>query len=588
MANEFKVKNGLIVNGNQKLINSIDLTKYANFNIDNNGNYSIQSSAGVKQSSAVITTISTDQTVLHSFSIEEFVAGEYIISAKKENVRQVTKILLIHDGTSAFSTEFGTILTSDRLFNVEVDINLLNVRMLVTPTSKANTIFKTQFTLLGSIGDILENITSNAGGAGFGVGVYNDGYGGLPSGFTALDGTNVPTSDNYGNYQYSDGSIMCWIPKFYYRIGSSNSSRYQDYGLNAIDIAFASEFVDEADANQVGFALHRAFKNGGIVVNGFMIDKYQCSKNGSVASSIKNGAPLSSSSAHNPFSSIGCANSCYGAIDAAKTRGPQFHCASRFQFASLALLSIAHGQAATSSTHCAWYDANKSTNFPKGNNNYLKDINEASLTWTSDGYSNPASGLTGSASVFAKSTHNGQNCGVADLNGNMWEINLGMTRPGSNASDGAQQNDAAAFYVLKESIDVNALTGGWSDQASGLEAWGNATHLATLYDTITLSHIGNGTGWQYFGNGDSQVLDSAISGDGYRQTALGVYTSAGHGTGINLFGNDGIYEYHRANLCLLSGGTWSTPSTAGVWALYLNVYRTDSYHNVGFRAAAYV
>ena len=573
MANEFKVKNGLIVNGNQKLINSSNLTKYANFDIDSNGNYSIQSAAGIRQSSAILTTTSVDQVVLHSFSIEEFVAGEYIISAKRGEIRQVTKILLIHDGTTASASEFGTILTSIRLFTVEVDINAANVRILVTPTGITSTIFKTQFTLLGSIGDILESVT--AGNAGFGVGVYN---GELPQGFTALDGTTIPTSDNYGNYQYSDGSIMCWIPKFYYRIGSSNSPRYPIYGLNAFDIAFASDFANETEANQAGYALHRAFKNGGNVVNGFMIDKYQCSKNGSIASSIKNGAPLSSNSTHNPFSSIGCDNYYYGALDAAKTRGPQFHCASRFQFAALALLSVAHGQAATSATYCAWYDANKSTNFPKGNNNYLKDINESSLTWTSDGYSNPASGLTGSASVFAKSTHNGQNCGVADLNGNMWEINLGMVRDSGNTN----------FYILKESVDVNLLTSGTSTLASGYEAWGNSTHLSTLYDTIALSHISDATGWKYFGNGGNQVLDPAVSGNGYQQTALGIYTSTGEGAGINLFGNDGIYESKTANMCLISGGSWVDTSTAGVWALSLSGHRTSSPSSVGFRAAAYV
>ena len=92
-----------------------------------------------------------------------------------------------------------------------------------------------------------------------------------------------------------------------------------------------------------------------------------CSKSaGGVAVSVKNGAPLSSNAAHNPFSDLirAPANASYGALDAAKTRGPNFFCSSRFIFSALALLSYAHAQASTSATWCAWYDA--TNNFPKG------------------------------------------------------------------------------------------------------------------------------------------------------------------------------------------------------------------------------
>lgn len=155
--------------------------------------------------------------------------------------------------------------------------------------------------------------------------------------------------------------------------------------------------------------MHRAFKNAGAVKNGFMADKYQCSNNGGKASSLKNGNPLSSSSAHNPFSGLTGtpANAYYGAIDAAKTRGAVWHCMSRFEWAALALLALAHGQAATSATWCAWYDANRVTNFPKGNNNNaLGDTNDNTILYVSDGYLN--CGKTGSANYPAKVSHNGQ------------------------------------------------------------------------------------------------------------------------------------------------------------------------------------
>ena len=47
-------------------------------------------------------------------------------------------------------------------------------------------------------------------------------------------------------------------------------------------------------------------------------------------------------------------------------------------------------------------------------------------------------GKTGSGMPFAKTTHNGQACGIADLNGLLWEIVIGVT-----ILDGS-------YYILKK------------------------------------------------------------------------------------------------------------------------------------------
>lgn len=415
------------------------------------------------------------------------------------------------------------------------------------------------------------NHIGTPGNQGFGTGIHP---GALPSGFSEMSGTVNIASDNYGNYQYDDGSVMVWVPAFFYKLTG-----------NSVEIKAESAFDSEQSANNQGYALHRAFKNGGATMRGFFVDKYQTSNNGGIASSIKNGNPLSTNSAHNPINALNGApaNNYYGVVDAAKTRGSIFFCNSRFIFAALALLSLAHGQAANASTYCAWYDSAGTTNFPKGcNNNALGDTNDSAISYTSDGYSN--CGKTGSANLFSRTTHNGQNNGVADLNGNMWEITLGLTKAGTTSGDTIQLADGSDFYLLKESTDITTLTSGWD---GALDAWGNTTHLATLYDTITLAHI-TGAAWGRFGSGSNQVLDGAVSGDGYKMTGAGIYTSAGHdASGTNEFGLDGIYEYNRANLAVLSGGTWNNGSNAGVWAASLSNHRSNSSHYVGFRSACY-
>jgi len=241
-------------------------------------------------------------------------------------------------------------------------------------------------------------------------------------------GYNLLSSANYGNYQYLDGSIMVWVPKFYYKIST-----------NSIDIKSIYDYPTTALANAAGYALHRAFIDGGAEKAGFMFDKYQISKNalgaGYVGSSIKNGLPISTHADHNPIAGLtACAGNYYyetinaaharDGVDGAVNASSIFHCASRFQYAALAMLSVAHGQASAATGLCAWYDA--TNNFPKGcNNNALSDTDDGTVLYVSDGYSN--CGKTGSGTPFAKTTHNGQACGIADLNGLMWEVSLGLT-----------------------------------------------------------------------------------------------------------------------------------------------------------------
>lgn len=442
------------------------------------------------------------------------------------------------------------------------------------------------------------NCIGVAGQPGFGIGICPPQL--LPDGMIPLDDYDNPMSDNYGNYQYKDGSIVCWIPRFYYKITSGGGDPSTPIDIKGIDT-----YANEVLANAAGYAIHRAFIDGGMEQQGFFYDKYMCSKNawgtGYIASSIKNGLPLSIAADHNPITDLtACSvNQYHEAVTAAHARdgingavnaSTIWHVASRFQWSALAMLSLAHAQASTSATWCAWYDA--TYNYPKGcNNNALKDYDEVSngagvgddLLYTSDGYSN--CGKTGSGVPFAKSTHNGQNCGVADLNGLMYDINIGMTCIASTmAITGASQANPCVITVA----DTSALTtGDWimitsvvgmtqlndkmyqitvddgthislSVDSSGYTAYGSAgtitygkwyaanestamktftsgdsgatdhwgaTGIAALMTEMTMSAMPfkNGSVFdQRYGSSTNQVLDEATSGDGWILTGLGL------------------------------------------------------------------
>lgn len=343
-----------------------------------------------------------------------------------------------------------------------------------------------------------------AGGPGFGVGICPA----PPAGFVGLAGYDSPVRDNYGNYQYLDGSVLCWIPAFFYRIAPDT---------NDVSILPRSAYADVATANAAGYALHRAFYDG-VEQPGFFIDKYLWSAvsygGNTIAGSVKNGNPLSSNSAHNPWGALtGLSsgdNSYAGAIPAAKTRGANFFCASQFQRAALALLSLAHAQAATATTYCAWWVAS-GVSAPRGcNNDALGDTNDTSVKWQADGYSN--AGKTGSAgygggagNVFAKSTHNGQNCGVADLNGNLWEVSLGITCVATTkAISGATQANPVALTIT----DHGFTTG----EVVQIASVGGMTQINDKLFAVT-------------------VIDAnTVTLDGCNGTAFGAYTSGGTAT----------------------------------------------------------
>jgi hypothetical protein len=359
-----------------------------------------------------------------------------------------------------------------------------------------------------------------AGGIGFGVGIIPPVW--LPDNVNLMPGTETLGSDNYGNYQRADGSIECCIVAFWLKIGNGVNG----FAVNHFSVLPFSSFTSESQANDAGYMLPRAFKDGGKTYAAFFYDKYKASKiawgTGYIAGSVKDGLPLSSHADHNPFAELtNCsANAYYEAINAAKAIGgvdgaaaadPQWHCASRFQTVTLAILATAHGQAATSTTYCAWYDSGGATNYPKGcNDNALGDTDDTAVHWESDGYSN--CGKTGSAgygggagNVFAKSTHNGQNCGVADVNGLMHEINIGVT-------------------CVASTVNITAVTNANPCQITAVG------HGRTTGDPIMILSVGGTTEINDKIFTLTRVDDDNFTLDGVDSTAFGVYTSGGTAT----------------------------------------------------------
>lgn len=566
-----------------------------------------------------------------------------------------------YNGVAYFCTATSTenLPTNTAFFQAVVDVN----------TWASKTAAPGKIPLAGDDGQIdrswyaalLPNAAINdigiPGTAGFGVGICPS----LPVGFTPLPGCTDKASPNYGNYLYSDGSVMCWIPAFFFRLGHPNNPGFDQHGANSVDILPVSAFPDDKTANAEGYYLHRAFINGGVAQPGFFRDKYDCSANGSVASSIQGVQPMVSGPAAGQvgFSAVGATNANHGAFAAARTRGPKFHPETVFQADALCRLTDAAAQLSTGVTWCAWYDPTGVRNYPKGNdNNALKseaDVLQSgagAVTFTSAGNATyPAFALAGSGNQLAKTTHNGQLCGVTDVAGNIYKINPGMTCiANSVAISGATQanpvrvtatahgrstgdvvqitgvvgmtqiNDklytvtvvdadnitlngvdgsafsaytsggvmtSGRFYALKPSVDIAAVTAG---NTLATDHWG-ATGVAALFDEMQMqfatTYPDNGFSQRY-GSGANAVFSLSSAASRARAMA-GMPESGGISvSGTNLMGGDLFYQFFVDQLCVLSRGNWSYGSYAGSRFHLLYFARSIGTAYVGFAASCYL
>lgn len=99
-----------------------------------------------------VSTLTTTTSVLQNldtFAVADYRAGKYLISIKNTDNSdyQVTEIMVLHNGTSTYTTEYATLTSNSTLAQFTSDISGGNVRLRITPTL-ANNVINYQRTLL--------------------------------------------------------------------------------------------------------------------------------------------------------------------------------------------------------------------------------------------------------------------------------------------------------------------------------------------------------------------------------------------------------------------------------------------------------
>lgn len=384
------------------------------------------------------------------------------------------------------------------------------------------------------------------GELGFGCGVASESLARTLN-LTGMPGFTDPASANYGNYRDINQNVFVFIPKFYFK--------------------WEGNTVFVSPVERPGYVIHRAFINGGIEIEGFFIGKYAMGWKNNKASSVS--GPVWNSQQG------------YRYLEEANKLGSRYTIFNVFMFNALAILSKCQSQ---SGRNAAWLDVRPF--YPKGNNNVGRDVNDQSVTFIG---STPAH--TGSGTPFAKTTHNGQNCGVCDINGNLWEFALGITAEGTK------------YFVPKLTTDMTKFThnvkrGARTDEQC---AFGDNAYLSNpngFYEelNITGTVLTSAPDVSYhFGNGGAQVLpfNATKGSDQWKLSCLGVPLMSGvtvrnqGGRGTEEFGNDGFDcpGNKPAYLMLLVGGDFHDSENAGVFIQYTAYNRTFSYYGCGSRLA---
>lgn len=404
-----------------------------------------------------------------------------------------------------------------------------------------------------------------AGTQGFGVGICQDQDALTRLNLSPMEGYDDPASDNYGNYIHTPTqSVMVYIPAFKYRIGDlpEGDLPTQKWGVNSVQIWS----VDDPTAPD-NAVIHRAFFDGGEQKAGFFCDKYICSPSAdkTCGVSIKNKAVLSLATweEYIPLSNqlANCSGRFDDAITASRARGNGFQCMSVFQLGAIRLLTLAHAQTCTNTSVNAWYDSTGVHNGPHGNTNNLSDYDHPESTWTSGaedgGYGGYAEkGLTGSCNVFARSTHNGQNCGIADLKGIVYQVVTGCI---SNQ------------YYLKQTEKIGDLD------------------ADMMYDTTRHNQYSNlSTGWHGW-NQAEVMFTNDVSGANYDMCGFAPVTRIGDSQYTGMFEQDQYYGSDDISYFPFFGCYWSygSFSSIGLWCSSLRYSRLSDMIYFGFRACAY-
>jgi len=97
-------------------------------------------SQGAVSSATITTSSTTANQVVDTNAVGSVRTVKYLVQITSGSSYQSSEILVIHDGSNAYISEFGTVFSSSKLADFDADISSNNLRLLVTPVNANSTI----------------------------------------------------------------------------------------------------------------------------------------------------------------------------------------------------------------------------------------------------------------------------------------------------------------------------------------------------------------------------------------------------------------------------------------------------------------
>lgn len=95
-----------------------------------------------------LSTTAADQ-IVDSYSVVKVRSVKYLIQATQGSQYHTTEVIMVHDGTTVYMTEYATIYTgASPLITVDSDISGGYVRLLITPATANTTVRTARFDTL--------------------------------------------------------------------------------------------------------------------------------------------------------------------------------------------------------------------------------------------------------------------------------------------------------------------------------------------------------------------------------------------------------------------------------------------------------
>ena len=126
--------------GSTVSINTSGIITATNFQGNLSGNLTMMDAAVL---SGVSTTTTTNETTIDNFAAATYRSAKYLLQVTQGSSYQSSEILIVHDGTNSYGTEYAILKTTpNTLATFDTSIDDGNVLLKATPSSSSSTVFK--------------------------------------------------------------------------------------------------------------------------------------------------------------------------------------------------------------------------------------------------------------------------------------------------------------------------------------------------------------------------------------------------------------------------------------------------------------